>query len=310
MKFLKKLTMVATASLMLTSTAVAEQIPTGSKEQPYRVMLIPADGGTEKGTIADFQPLFNAITKSTGIHFDVKTGQSYAAVIEGMCNKQAEIAWFGAVSYIEARNKGCAELLAVDVKKGSSVYYSGIFKKANSPIKSLADLKGKSIAVGSTHSTSSFVYPIAMVIAAGIDPAKDLSAIRITGSHSNSLKALQAGNVDVAAASFNSLGKAVTNGSIKSGELEVLAKSEPIPNPPLAFHPALDAAIKKKIREALANVHKAEGIKPEMIRGYGGKQVDSYDVTITDKVIDEAMTKMSKVNDEVKQAIIKKAGKQ
>lgn len=308
MKVLKFLTMVVAATAILTSTAFAEQSRTGSKESPLRVMLIPADGGTEKGTKADFQPLFNAITKSTGIHFDVRTGQSYAAVIEGMCNKQAEIAWFGAVSYIEAREKGCAELLAVDVKKGNSVYYSGIFKKKGSPIKSLKDLKGKDVAFGSTHSTSSFVYPMAMIIAAGVDPVKDLKAVRITGSHSNSLKALQAGHVDAAAASFNSLGKAVTNGSIKAGELEVLAKSEPIPNPPLAFHPSLDAVIKKKVRDAIASVHKAKGIKPEMIRGYGGKKVDSYDVTITDKTIDAAMTKMSKVNKEVKQAIIKKAG--
>ena len=54
----------------------------GSPQKPIRVMLIPADGGTEDGTKADFQPLFDAITRSSDLHFTVSTGQSYAAVIE------------------------------------------------------------------------------------------------------------------------------------------------------------------------------------------------------------------------------------
>jgi hypothetical protein len=43
--------------------AAAETWPRdGSKEKPLMVMLIPADGGTEEGTIKDFQPVFNANT--------------------------------------------------------------------------------------------------------------------------------------------------------------------------------------------------------------------------------------------------------
>lgn len=284
--------------------------PNGSSDKPLRVMLVPADGGTEDGTRADFLPIFNALTRSTGLHFDIRAGQSYAAVIEGMCNGLADIAWFGAVSYIQARDRGCAELLAVDVTADSSVYYSGIFVRAGTTIATIEDLRGRSLALGSPHSTSSFVYPVAMLLAAGIDPARDLGAIRITGSHASSLLALNAALVDSAAASLVSYARAVNEGAISEDALVVLARSEPIPNPPLALHPRLDSAIKTAVRNALATVHTADGITAEMIRGYGGKRVDRYDTTVTDDIFDVVKTKMSLVNNDVRSAILRAAGKQ
>src|SRR5882724_2047454 len=64
--------------------ATAKWARDGSAEKPLMVMLIPADGGTEDGTKSDFLPLFNAVTKTQGLHFDVRVGQSYSAVVEGM----------------------------------------------------------------------------------------------------------------------------------------------------------------------------------------------------------------------------------
>ena len=80
----------------------------GTSERPLRVLLIPADGGTSDGTLADFKPLFEGLTRMTGLHFDVKAGQSYAAVVEGMCSGVAEVAWFGQVAFKEAYDRDCA----------------------------------------------------------------------------------------------------------------------------------------------------------------------------------------------------------
>ena len=123
---------------------------------PLRVLLIPADGGTEDGTKADFKPLFDAMTRVTGLEFEVTVGQSYSAVIEGMCAGHADIAWFGPVSYLEARDRGCAELLGIEERGGSTHYYAGLFVLASSGIKSVAHLSGRRLALGSSHSASSF----------------------------------------------------------------------------------------------------------------------------------------------------------
>jgi len=287
----------------------ASATPDGSAGKPLRVILIPADGGTEEGTIADFKPLFSAITKESGIHFDVKVAQSYAAAIEAMANKLADVAWFGAVSYMQAYEKGGAELLAVAEKKGDAVYYSGIFVAKDSNIKSIKDLKGKSMAFGDPSSTSSFNFPVAMLIANGVDPVKDLNKIFITGSHSNSIAALANGKVDACACSFTSFGKAVKGGAIDPEKFKPLQKSDPIPNPPLAMHPSLSADLKAKLRKSFSNLHKNPNIKPEQIRGYGGKVYEKYNTEITQELMETAIGKLSKVTKELKGEMLKKAAK-
>lgn len=281
--------------------------PNGSENSPLRVVLIPADGGTEEGTIADFKPVFHAITKAHGIHFDLKVGQSYGAVVEAMSHKLADIAWFGPVSYMEAYNRGGAELLAVASKKGSAVYYSGIFVPVDSNINTLADLKGKKMAFGDTSSTSSFNYPVAMLLSDGIDPVKDLGSIYLTGSHANSVSFLASGKVDACACAFPSFNKAIKAGVIDPKKFKPLVKSEAIPNPPLAMHPELPDSLKEQLRDAFRTLHTNPHIRPDQIRGYGGKVYEKYDVTIQQKVMDDAVAKLSKVTKELKSEMLKKA---
>ena len=281
---------------------------TGEASSPLRVLLIPADGGTEDGTKADFLPLFNAITRTSGIHFDVQTGQSYSAVIEGMCAGQAEIAWLGPVSYVEAHKRGCADLLAIEEREGSSTYYAGVFVSRASGIDAPEELEGKSIALGSQHSASSFSYPLAMLSKAGIDPLRDLSAIRITGSHANSLLALQNGLVDAAGASFVSFERAVNLGGLNAADFRLLMKSDPIPNPPIAMHPALPAKVKTSLKASLANVHETPGIRPESIRGYGGKQVDRYNTDASDALFEAMADTIGFIDTDYQAAILLKSG--
>ncbi|HAE26783.1 MAG TPA: phosphate/phosphite/phosphonate ABC transporter substrate-binding protein [Hyphomonas adhaerens] len=299
--------LVVLAGLCLTGLpAKAER--SGTAASPLRVLLIPADGGTEDGTKADFVPLFNAITRTSGIHFDVQTGQSYAAVIEGMCAGQAEIAWLGPVSYVEAHRRGCADLLAIEERDGSSTYYAGIFVSQASGIDTPDELSGKSIALGSQHSASSFSYPLAMLSKAGIDPLRDLGAIRITGSHANSLLALQNGLVDAAGASFISFERAVNQGGLNASEFRLLIKSDPIPNPPIAMHPGLPETVKESLKSSLGNVHRTPGIRPESIRGYGGKQVDRYNTDATDALFEAMAGTIGFIDTDYQTAVLRKSG--
>ncbi|WP_206292244.1 phosphate/phosphite/phosphonate ABC transporter substrate-binding protein [Humisphaera borealis] len=291
-----------------TQRADAAGLNDGSAERPLRVVLVPADGGTEQGTIADFQPVFNAVSASTGLKFDLKVAASYDAVVQGMTNERVDVAFFGPVTYHRARQAGAAELLAVAVEKGESVYFSGIFVPADSTAKVLGDLKGKSVALGDVNSTSSFYYPIAMLIAAGVDPVKDLGKVYITGSHANALAALSAGKTDAAGCAFNSFEKAVTDKQIDPTKVRLLAKSEPIPYPPLAMHRKLPPELKTKLRDGFNGIHKQPSVKPEMIRGYGGKKVDRYNADYPESEFDAAMAKLAAVTDALKGEILKKAG--
>lgn len=271
------------------------------------VLLIPADGGTESGTLADYQPLFNAVGSATGLNFELKVAQSYGAVVQAMCDGSADVAFVGPVTYIQAEERGCAELLAVARENGQSIYYAGLFARKDSALRTLADLRGKSVAFGDVNSASSFTYQIAMLLEAGIDPVKDLGALRLTGTHANSLAAVVEQRVDAAALSFDSYEKAVRSGVLGAQALRVIARSEAIPYPPLVMNTALPAELKAQLRTALGDVAKLPGIRPEMIRGYGGRQVDGYDTGFSHDRFASAAGKMALLNDELRGEILMKA---
>ncbi|MBC8318341.1 MAG: phosphate/phosphite/phosphonate ABC transporter substrate-binding protein [Desulfobulbaceae bacterium] len=304
---LKTILSVCLLLLFTASIAYAGGLADGSRNNPLRVMLVPTDAGSSDIT-EDYKPVFDAITKNYGIHFKVMAGSSYGAVVEGMCNDQAEIAWFGPVTFGEAHEMCGAELLAVDVKKGKSVYYSGIYTRKDSGLSDIKDLKGHSMALGSTHSTSSFNFPVAMMIAAGLDPARDLSKIVIAGSHSNSIASMKEGRVDACAASFNSYEKAVKNNILDPKDFRVLAKSEPIPNPPMAMNTKLTPELKAKLKEAFNTIHTM--VEPGKIRGYGGKKVDRYDADYPTEKMLSALKKLAAVTPKVKEAMVEKSGQQ
>jgi phosphonate transport system substrate-binding protein len=294
------------AVLMLWSVA-AMASSNRTSQQPLRVMLIPADGGTASGTLADFQPLFDAVSKTTGLKFQLRVGDSYAAVVEALKAKHVDIAWLGPVAYVQAHAAGAAEMLGVAVSNGESAYYSGIFVRRNAPFESLQELRGKRLALGDVNSGSSFTYPIDMLLKAGIDPARDLAAVRLTGSHSASLAALAEGHVDAAGLSFESFSKAANSGAIDAKQFRVLGRSVAIPNPPLALSTALPSTLKATLRDAFANVHSAPGVSPEMIRGYGGARVDRYETDVPAVTFQSVGATFERVNDDVRAAVLRKA---
>ncbi|MGE6696424.1 phosphate/phosphite/phosphonate ABC transporter substrate-binding protein [Hyphomonas sp. NPDC076900] len=293
---------------MLGTLPALAQARDGSARQPLEVILIPADGGTEDGTRADFLPLFNALTKTSGLHFRVRVGQSYAAAIEAVCTGLADVAWLGPTSYREARDRGCAELLAVESTNGSATYFAGIFALKDSGISSAADLRGRSVAFGPPQSASSFVFPIGILLDAGIDPRKDLSQVRIGDSHTSGLVALDNGLVDGAAASFISFERAANSGAIEASRFRIVGRSAPIPNPPMVSAKALPPAVKSRLRAALGALHEQPGISADDIRGYGGKRVDQYDITITDDDFETAFRPVAGVDSVFTAALVRRAG--
>jgi len=279
----------------------------GTKGNPLQVLLVPTDGGTESGTLAEFSPIFNAISRITGLNFDLRVAQSYSSVIEGLDSKLGDIAFVGPTAYLQAHERGAAEPLAVAVLDGESVYYPAIFARTGFELNSLEELRGKRMAFGDVNSSSSFTFQVAMLMDAGLDPARDLGRIYLTGGHATSLGALREGHVDVAAASINSYEKAINDGHIDPDEIVPVALSEPVPYPPFVMHPELSQDIKDVLRYAFNRVHEDPNISPDMIRGFGGILVDRYDSDITHEMFNPAADALDKVTNEVKGEMLRRA---
>ncbi|MGF1581153.1 MAG: phosphate/phosphite/phosphonate ABC transporter substrate-binding protein [Gemmataceae bacterium] len=302
-----KVSSLVCLALVLVGCGGGSEQPLGSKENPLRVMLLPVDGAARK-TESDFTPMFRAMTKEHDIHFTIRVGRSYNAVVEGMANDQVDLACFGAVSYQKARKRGAVELLAVGYKGERSYYFSGIFCRKDSGLKSLKDLRGKRVAFGDPDSTSSFNVPVAMLLEAGVHPVKDLKKVMVTGSHGDSLQQLAQGLVDASCASFAEYTRFVQERVLDDKKVVPLKKSGPIPNPPFAVRARLPKELKDKLKEAFRNAHKLPGMEPGMLRGYAGRAVDGYDVEYGQKQFDEMTAKLALVTPELKSAMLRKSG--
>jgi phosphonate transport system substrate-binding protein len=288
------------------SSAGAAEQTTG---QALQVILIPADGGTEDGTRADFQPLFDAISKNSSIKFNIRVAQSYNAVVEALCSGSADVAFVGPAIYLQAQKRGCADLLAVGVEHGKSEYFAGIFARANGGPKALSDLKGKSVAFGDVNSASSFIVPVAMLLNAKLDPLKDIDRVRIVGSHANAISALTHGQVDAAALSLVSFDKAVNQGSVNSSDIALIATSVALPNPPIVMRATLSPNVKADLKAAFKSVASVSGVRAESLVGYGGKPVERYDTEFPPEKFASIQAMMDQVTPELTAGLLDKAAK-
>lgn len=232
-----------------------------------RMGLIPADDAAEM--LRTYEPVKEYLSKELDMPVEIKVTSDYTAAIEAMRSEHIDMAWFGPFSYVIAANVAGAEAIVNGVREsdGKSDYHSIIVTRADSGIKSLEDLKGKSFAFVDPASTSGNLMPRKMLIEGGIDPDKDFSNSYYAGTHNAVEYAVANKKVDAGADSDNSYDRMVEAGEIDPKVNKIIYKSEPIPGSPIVVRGNLPEDLKEKIADALVNMDKQEIHK---VDGWGG----------------------------------------
>ena len=204
-----------------------------------------------------FGPFTAYLSREIGIPVKLRVAGDYAAVIEGQRAEQIHIAFYGPASYARARMIGVKITpFAIEVAKGGvKGYHSVFYVKANSPYKTIADLKGKNIGLVDPNSASGNNVPRFALDSMKINPDEFFGKVVYTGSHINAVMALSQGTVDVAANWWNNendseLQRMVEKGMVKKEDFRMIYKSDQIVNSPVAFLDSLPADLKKKIEQA------------------------------------------------------------
>jgi phosphate/phosphite/phosphonate ABC transporter binding protein len=96
----------------------------------------------------------------------------YAATVEGLAAKKLDLVWYGGFTSVQAvkRTQGQATRLAM--RKEDAEFKSVFVARKDGPIKSLADLKGKTFAFGSVSSTSGHLMPRYFLLKNGLNPER------------------------------------------------------------------------------------------------------------------------------------------
>ncbi|MBW4475084.1 MAG: phosphonate ABC transporter substrate-binding protein [Stenomitos rutilans HA7619-LM2] len=234
--------------------------------------LIPAENNQEMAQ--KFEPMRAYIEQKVGCPVKVFQATDYAGVIEAMKKDRVDLAWFGPLSYILAEQEAGAEAFAVGVRdNGQSTYRSLFVVPGDSPLKSLEDLKGKTVAFVDPASTSGALVPSYLVKKkTGQTPQEFFGKLTYAGTHDASELAVKNKTVEAAADNDITYEKMLGKGLITKESNRILLQSDPLPGSPLVYRNDLDSTAKQKIKDAILTAHK--DIK---VTGYGN--IIRYDAT-------------------------------
>jgi phosphonate transport system substrate-binding protein len=139
-------------------------------------------------------------------------------------------------------------------KSGRTFYHSQIITRADSGIKEIKDLKGRTFAFVDPSSTSGHLFPKAGLIKQGIDPDTYFGRVLFTGSHDANALAVANKRVDAATIADRIFDAAVQKNLVKREDIHVVWNSDPIPESPTCWRKNLPEDLKAKIKTAFLNI--------------------------------------------------------
>ena len=200
-----------------------------------------------------YRILADALSTQLDCPVEVTIVEDYAAEVLAMQNGQLELAQFGPLGFVFANQRADATPLAsFGTADGElSSYTAGIWVAADSPIKSVKDLAGHSLALGSVGSTSGDALPTMALADAGV---RDQVNADYTGGHPEALLALTNGTVDAAEINSQTLATAMREGTFDASEFRQVWESDPIPNDPITVRGDLPAEFRDAVQQALVSL--------------------------------------------------------
>ena len=170
----------------------------GSPEHPIKVLFVPSVDANV--IVSGGQMMADALNQATGMTFEVSVPTSYAATIEEMCASPADTMGFiPALGYVFANELCGVDVAFKAVRRGWDVYWAQFLVARDSDIQTIEDLDGKKWGYTDAGSTSGYMFPLAMLKEAGVEPSESIA----TGGHPQAVKAVYNGEVDFATTFFS-----------------------------------------------------------------------------------------------------------
>jgi len=271
--------------------ALAVAAPAEAADPPkLRVALLPDENAAT--IIQNAQPLKAYLEKALGKDIELVVTTDYSSMIEAMRFNRIEIAYFGPLSYVLAKSKSEIEAFAAGVSKGRPTYTSVVIVGAGADVKSIADLKGKTVAYGDQASTSSHLVPRAMLQDKGLVADQDYKAVYL-GQHDAVARAVESGKVPAGALSRPIFESLLKTGKVDGAKVRILAETDPIPNYPMAMQSSLSPELKSAIRKAFLDLKDPAILKSFRAEGFAPMTDADYDVLrVTAKVLNLDLAKL------------------
>lgn len=199
-----------------------------------------------------YQPIVDYLSESTPYSFELILKKTYRETVEAINRRDIDVALLEPITYFEARARsGVIPILKTETEDGEHFIRTAIIAKRNGSLLSLPDLKGRSFAFASMHSTSGNLMPRYLLDEAGVH-INDLSRYRNFSSHDSVVKWVLRNRFDAGSVREDIAEKYSPQG------IDIIAYSEPIPTGPLVVRSEIPYEVIDKIKDTLLKMKESQ----------------------------------------------------
>jgi ABC-type phosphate/phosphonate transport system substrate-binding protein len=180
---------------------------------------------------------FKAHFEKRGIPIDYVLYSNYDAQVEANLAGEIDVAWNSPLAWVKSQLVSHRRCRAIAMRDTDRDLTTKILARKHSNVTSLADLRGKTIAVGASDSPQATLIPLSMLANAGVVPKEDCRVLYhevMVGKHGDHVggerdaaRALAAGNADAACVLDANYTVFINEGTLDPGTTYVLASTPP-----------------------------------------------------------------------------------
>ena len=240
-----------------------------------KVALLPDENAAT--IIKNNQGLKDYLEAQLGKNVELIVTTDYSSMIEAMRHGRIDLAYFGPLSYVLARQKSEIEPFVALKTKGSTTYQSVLIANSASGVNAIGDIKGKEMAYGDKASTSSHLIPKSVLAEKDLVAGRDYQE-HFVGSHDAVALAVQNVHAQAGGLSRPIFESLVERKMVSLDKVKVLEYSKPFPQYPWTMRSNLKPELKDKIRNAFLNLKDPAVLKAFKAEGFEAITDKHYDV--------------------------------
>ncbi|HLT01250.1 MAG TPA: phosphate/phosphite/phosphonate ABC transporter substrate-binding protein [Geminicoccaceae bacterium] len=266
MKFDRRL-VIAAAAAGLVALAGGAHADWRDEVPVFRIGILGGD--LKDRQLRAFACLKERTERALRVPVELRTWPDYTGVTAGLLSGELQAAGLGAGDYVAIflQDPDAIEpLVTTQQEDGTLGYRSVLVVRADSPYRSLADLRGRSVMFTERLSASGFLVPYYELTKEGYRPDRFFGRLGFSGSHPSAVAAVLNGQADAAVTwssgvgdhaegySRGNLRRMVERGALDMNDVRILWTSDLIPAGPHVVRKDLPDEAKEIYRDVLLDL--------------------------------------------------------
>ncbi len=219
----------ALACMLIAPSAVVPA--TAADDTQLRIVFIAYQNPNQ--LLENIQPVVDYLQQALKVEIRHFMATDYAGVVEALRNETADAGFMGPLQYVMAHHYAGAYPIVGEVYGDSPTYTARIFVRKDSGIRTLKDLRGRTIAFVDPISSSGYMYPLDTFKSAGLiakkeDADKFFKKVYFAGGDEQAIRAVFNHFVDAAGIGQYAYGLLRPD---ERDEIIHIAESKPLPSP-------------------------------------------------------------------------------